>query len=109
MANLGAAAAEEGNSTKAAGGRENNNNNNTAGAGVFEEFAGCVMGDLMYVLQDSLDRLASIRDIQRAKKEDDGARWEALRADEKSEKERFLGSQENAVRQRRSLTHSRRL
>ena len=26
--------------------------------GVFAAFAGCVLGDLMYVLQDSLDRLA---------------------------------------------------
>ena len=59
---------------------------NGDGGGVFADFAGCVLGDLMYVLQDSLDRLASISELQRAKA--DSSAWNALSQRERTEKAR---------------------
>ena len=61
----------------------------------FADFAGCVLGDLMYVLQDSLDRLTSIAEIQ-AEREDERA-WNALDSARREEKERFFRGQERAA------------
>jgi hypothetical protein len=89
----------------------------TGGPGLFEEFASCMLGDLMYVLQDSLDRLGSVSDMQKTRyggdhgrSEADGAPtddlWASLPAREREERERFLASQERTgsfdTRRRRS-------
>ena len=81
----------------------------TGGPGLFEEFASCMLGDLMYVLQDSLDRLGSVSDMQKTRyggdhgrSEADGAPtddlWASLPAREREERERFLASQERTAR-----------
>ena len=58
---------------------------------LFSDFAECVLGDLMYVLQDSLDRLTHIAEMEKAKA--DEATWSALPAKVREEKEHFTQSQ----------------
>ena len=65
------------------------------GGELFAEFTGCVLGDLMYVLQDSLDRLTSISEMQRARA--DTAAWSRLTQREREEKEHFLRGQERTA------------
>ena len=62
---------------------------------LFSDFAGCVLGDLMYVLQDSLDRLTHIAEMEKAKA--DEATWSALPAKVREEKEHFTQSQERTA------------
>ena len=66
------------------------------GKRLFDDFAGCVLGDLMYVLQDSLDRLASVAEMERAMADADA--WAALTRRDREEKERFLRGQERAAK-----------
>ena len=62
---------------------------------LFSDFAGCVLGDLMYVLQDSLDRLTHIAEMEKAKA--DEATWSALPAKVREEKEHFTQSRERTA------------
>ena len=66
------------------------------GGNLFADFAGCVLGDLMYVLQDALDRLVSVGEMQRARADEDA--WARLPQHERAEKERFLKGQERAAK-----------
>jgi hypothetical protein len=45
---------------------------------VFSDYVGAVLNSLMYLLQDSLDRLQSIYDLEQSKK--DEAAWNAVPA-----------------------------
>ena len=62
---------------------------------LFADFAGCVLGDLAYVLQDSLDRLTHIAEMEKAKA--DELAWNALPARTREEKEQFTRSQERTA------------
>ena len=61
----------------------------------FGAFVQSLLGDLLYLLNDSLDRLGSIKVIEDLRTDD--AAWQRLQPAQRSEKEGFLASQARAL------------
>ena len=66
------------------------------GRDLFAQFASAALGALMYLLEDSLERLVSIHEMETAMA--DEAKWKALPPAERADKESFLRSQEGAAK-----------
>ena len=68
----------------------------SSSASPFAAFAQAALLDLMYLLEDALQRLVDIRNVQLAQA--DEAAWAALAPNQRQDKLRFLEAQENAAR-----------
>lgn len=75
--------------------RGGDGSSNGDGGELFADFTGCVLGGLMYVLQDSLDRLTSVAEMQRARADTEA--WARLSQREREEKDTFLRGQEGVA------------
>ncbi|KAK7466645.1 hypothetical protein BaRGS_00037253, partial [Batillaria attramentaria] len=65
------------------------------GSDLFQSFLDSILDTLLYVLHDSLSRLANVKKIETLKANED--EWQSLTATEKAEKDRFYRSEESVA------------